>query len=192
MEIGARFRTGQTGQHPHRDRGRDYYATPAIAITALINAEAFSSSTRIWEPCAGDGAIVRVLRDRGFPVIASDIIPRDFPLHFTADFLALTTAPVGCTSIITNPPFAQAQQFAEHALELVPDVYLLLRLAFLESVRRTRLLEHGGLRTVHIFRRRLPRMHRDGWSGKRSSSSIAFAWFCWRRGHAGPTTIDRI
>jgi hypothetical protein len=42
----------------------------------------------------------------------------------------------------------------------VPDVFLLLRLAFLESTGRTELLEHSGLRRVLVFRKRLPRMHR--------------------------------
>jgi hypothetical protein len=32
-------------------------------------------------------------------------------------------------------------------------VYLLLRLAFLESIGRTELLEHSGLRRVLVFRR---------------------------------------
>jgi hypothetical protein len=133
------------------------------------------------------------LRERGFPVIASDIVERDdFPLHFTADFFALTKAPAGCSTIITNPPYQRAQQFAEHALDLVPDVYLLLRLAFLESARRTDLLEHRGLCAVHVFRRRLPRMHRDGWDGPRASSSICFAWFHWRRGYRGSPILTRI
>jgi hypothetical protein len=41
-------------------------------------------------------------------------------------------------------------------------------------------------------RRRLPRMHREGWDGPRASSSMAFAWFAWRRGYAGPTILSRI
>jgi hypothetical protein len=65
-------------------------------------------------------------------------------------------------------------------------------LAFLESTRRTDVLERRGLRAVHVFRRRLPMMHRDGWAGPKASSAIAFAWFCWSRDHRGPTVIDRI
>jgi len=80
----------------------------------------------------------------------------------------------------------------EHALSLVPDVFLLLRLAFLESISRTELLEHSGLRRVLVFRKRLPRMHRSGWDGPKSSSSMAFAWYAWKRNFAGPTTITRI
>ena len=111
----------------------------------------------------------------------------------TATPLATSKAgPAGTAVLVTNPPYRLAAQFAEHALTLVPDVYLLLRLAFLESVGRTELLEHSGLRRVLVFRKRLPRMHRQNWDGPKSSSSMAFAWMCWRRNFAGPTTLTRI
>jgi len=186
------FCSGQSGQHAHTKRTFDFYSTPPIAVEALLEAERFTSNTRIWEPAAGDGAIAHVLRARGFPVICSDIVQRAFPLHFTGDFFTQSKAPAGTTTIITNPPYQQAQRFAEHAINLVPDVFLLLRLAFLEAIRRTDLLEHRGLRAVHVLRRRLPRMHRDGWDGPRCSSSIAFAWFQWRAGFRGPPILNRI
>jgi hypothetical protein len=177
-------------------RGFDFYATPAIAVTALFDANPEhlnSSSVRVWDPAAGDGGTVVPLRERGFAVICSDVGARGgFPLHFVADFFSRTCAPAGITTILTNPPYREAQRFAEHALELVSDVYLLLRLAFLESIRRTELLEHRGLRAVYVFRRRLPRIHRHDWNGRRTSSSICFAWFHWRRGFRGRPTIIRI
>jgi hypothetical protein len=145
----------------------------------------------IGSPAAGRGAIVTVLRDHGHVVIASDIVDYD-DLDFVEDFFAMTKAPNGCRGIVTNPPFRDADRFARHALELVPRVYLLLRLAFYESVRRTDILEHSGLRAVYVFRKRLPRMHRDGWTGPKASSAVAYAWFCWSRDHRGPTIIDRI
>jgi hypothetical protein len=79
------------------------------------------------------------------------------------------------------------------ALYLVPRVYFLLRLAFLESEGRSSILEDGTLARVHVFRKRLPTMHRHGWTGRRASSQIAFAWFVWDRGHnSSETIIDRI
>jgi hypothetical protein len=133
-----------------------------------------------------------VLRDRGHAVIASDLVDHGFPLDFIGDFLLQTKAPVGCEAIVTNAPFKIIGKFTQHALDLVPRVYLLCRLAFLETVRRTDILEHRGLARIRVFRKRLPMMHRDGWTGKRSSSAIAFAWFVWVRGHRGPTVVDRI
>jgi hypothetical protein len=95
-------------------------------------------------------------------------------------------------SIVANPPFKLADEFVRHALLLCPRVYMLLRLAFLESERRSALLDSGWLRRVHVFRKRLPRMHRAGWNGPRASSSMAFAWFCWNREYPGPTELRRI
>ena len=180
----GRFRSNQPGTHTLAVRGLDSYPTPRIAVESLLAAEpdVLNTMARVWEPAAGDGNIVRVLRDNGIPVIASEIERYSFDLHFVGDFLQRERAPAACSVILTNPPYKLAAQFAEHALSLVPDVYLLLRLAFLESVGRTELLEHSGLRRVLVFRKRLPRMHRQNWDGPKASSSMAFGWYCWRRG----------
>jgi hypothetical protein len=108
-----------------------------------------------------------------------------FGLHFEGDFLARTEAPTGCNVIATNPPYLKAAAFAQHAITLVPDVFLLLRLAFLESVSRTELLEARGLCTVYPFRRRLPRMHRSGWQGRRSHGRSTW----WLNGKAVPPNV---
>src|SRR5262249_14097510 len=125
-------------------------------------------------------------------VIASDIVAYGAELDFVADFLMTTKAPVGVEAITTNPPYRIATAFVTHALKLCPRVVMLLRLAFLESAKRAPVLDTGKLARVHVFKRRLPMMHRDGWAGPRASSAIPFAWFCWERNHCGPTTIDRI
>jgi hypothetical protein len=182
--------SAQSGSHSFADRQRDLYETPACAIEALLRVERLPHW--IWEPAAGRGAIVNVLRDRGHAVVASDIHDYGFALHFVGDFLAATKAPAGTECILTNPPYQIANEFADHALDLAPKVYLLLRLAFLESVRRTEVLEHRGLARVHVFRNRLPFLHRDGWAGPKASSAIPFAWYVWNRNHHGSTTINRI
>jgi hypothetical protein len=189
--IGRLDHACQTGRHSRAARKFDLYETPPVAVEALLTVE--NLSHWIWEPCAGRGAIAKILRDRGHAVICSDLIQYDdFPLHFVADFLLQTKAPVGCDAILTNPPYGIVTEFTRHALDLVPRVYLLLRLAFLESVRRTDVLEQRGLARVHVFRKRLPMMNRDGWNGPRASSAIPFAWFVFDRNHVGATTIDRI
>jgi hypothetical protein len=45
------------------------------------------------------------------------------------------------------------------------------------------------LARVHVFTRRLPRMHRHGWTGPRSTSAQCFCWYVWERGHEGPPTL---
>jgi hypothetical protein len=180
----------QSGRHPLSVRGRDLYETPACAVEALLRVE--QPPRWVWEPAAGRGAIVKVMRDRGHAVIASDIYDYGFPLHFVRDFLKEKRAPAGTELILTNPPYRSATEFVTHALKLCRRVIMLCRLAFLESERRAPILDRGQLARVHVFRRRLPMMHRDGWSGPRASSAIPFAWFVFDRTHGGPATVDRI
>lgn len=169
----------------------DVYETPPEATLALLRAEQLPHW--LWEPAAGRGAIVNVLRAAGHAVVASDLRDYGCPTHFSRRYFLLELkAPERCEAIVTNPPFALAQQFVEHALELCPLVVMLLRLAFLESARRTPILDGGQLARVYVFRNRLPMMHRDGWTGPRASSAVPFAWFVWDSGHTGPTELSRI
>jgi hypothetical protein len=179
----------QVQRHPHAERGLDLYETPAAAVEALLRVEKIPHV--VWEPAAGRGAIVRVLRDAGHAVIASDVV--DYGgLHFVRDFLTETAMPVGCEAIVTNPPFMFAEKFVAHALKLSPLVIMLARLAFYESERRTPILENAGLARIHCFRKRLPMLHRDNWQGPKANSGMAFCWMTWVRGHTGPTVADRI
>src|SRR5215472_15289800 len=145
----------------------------------------------------GAGLWARCHRPRsarhGHEVLASDLVDYGDPTCFyRRDFLLEHKLPKCCECILTNPPFSLAEEFVEHALELCPHVIMLLRLAFLESERRSRILDTGSLACIHVFRRSLPMMHRDGWTGPKASSAMAFAWFVWDRGHIGPATINRV
>jgi len=184
----------QSNRHALAERGADLYSTPACAVEALLRVEPIPH--RIWEPACGHGNIVNALRTAGREVVATDLVnygePITPPRYYGVDFLMECKAPEGTEAIITNPPYMLATEFVAHALDLCPHVTMLLRLAFLESEKRSRILENCGLARVHVFRKRLPRMHRAGWSGPKASSAIRFAWFVWRRDHTGPTVIDRI
>ncbi len=184
----------QAQRHALADRKGDLYETPAVAVEALLRHEPLPH--RIWEPACGRGAIVNVLRAHGHEVVATDLVDYGIPItppgYYRVDFLMERRAPEGTQAIVTNPPFKLAQEFVAHALDLCPRVVMLLRLAFLESDRRSGILEDRGLARVHVFRRRLPMMHRDNWQGRKANSGMAFAWFVWDRSYAGPTTIDRI
>jgi hypothetical protein len=107
------------------------------------------------------------------------------------EHLTERSAPAGVEVIVTNPPFRIADAFVRHALDLVPRVYLLLRVQFLASKRRHDIISHR-LRAVHVFGNRLPMMHRDGWTGPRATSTSDYAWFCWDRDHKGPAIVDQI
>jgi hypothetical protein len=135
----------QSGSHSRADRGNDLYDTPTCATEALLRAEQLPHA--IWEPAAGRGAIVKVLRDAGHAVIAGDIVDYGFPLHYVGDFLVQTKAPPGCTCILTNPPYGRhiLNRFVAHALDLAPRVMMLVPYAFIGSAGRTEILERRGL-----------------------------------------------
>lgn len=179
----------QVQRAPLSERGDDLYETPAVAVEALLRAEAVPH--HLWEPACGPGAIVRVLRQNGHRVLATDLV--DYGIGLSGvDFLMETRLPDDIQAIVTNPPFKLAEEFVAKALDLCPLVFMLLRLAFLESDRRSPILDNGKLARVHVFRKRLPMMHRQGWEGRKANSGMAFAWFCWDANHNGPTVLHRI
>lgn len=179
-------------RHSLKDRANDLYQTPPEAIAALLRAEDLPRV--IWEPACGLGAIARPLRAAGRQVYATDLVDYESPDQDCAgwDFLMEKRAPLGVEAIVTNPPFKLGRQFVDQALSLCPKVIMLLRLAFLESEGRSHILDGGALARVHVFRDRLPMMHREGWAGPRSTSTMPFAWFVWEIGWNKPTELHRI
>ena len=82
------------------------YETPAWVTLALIP-HIPKRIKNIYEPAAGSGKIVRALSESGYLIERDDILEgRDFLRH-----------PKGVykDAIITNPPYALAQEFIEHA-----------------------------------------------------------------------------
>lgn len=191
----ASLNTG-SAQHALKDRGNDLYESPPEAVRALLAVEAVPSV--VWEPACGPGSIVRVLRESGRQVYATDLVDYESPDQDCAgwDFLMEQQCPIGVEGIVTNPPFKNVGEFVAKARALVPYTAMLLRLAFLESERRRDILEGGDLARVYVFRNRLPMMHRAGRGivevGRKNSSALAFAWFIWDRAHKGPTELHRI
>jgi hypothetical protein len=138
---------------------------------------------------------VRVLRDAGRRVVATDLIDYGCPdSRGGIDFLMQTSLPDDVTAILTNPPYKHADAFVRHALKLgASRVIMLLRVLFLEGVRRSDILDSGKFARVYPFRNRLPMMHRAGWEGPISDDpQIGFAWYVWDREHSGPATLHRI
>lgn len=176
---------------PLSERGDDLYQSPPEAVWALLRAEMLPMD--LWEPACGPGAIVRELRSAGHDVLATDLVDYGWDGQDASgrDFL-MEREKTG-RAVVTNPPFKLAAEFVEKALDLgAPKVVMLLRLAFLESDRRSAILDGGRLRRVHVFRKRLPGMHREGWEGRKANSGMAFAWFVWERDRPGPTELRRL
>lgn len=183
----------QLGRAPLEVRKDDLYETPEEATRALLAHEPVPD--RVWECACGPGAIVRVLREAGRQVVATDLVNYDCPdSDAGVDFLMEHRAPERVEAIVTNPPFKLADQFVRHGLRLVPRVIVLLRLAALEGAGRSDIIE-GHLVRVWLGRERLPFMHRHGYEGpKNSNSGAPFAWFVFDRWKpaGSPIALTRI
>lgn len=129
---------GASSHADHERQTDDYYATEPIAVEHLMQLEHFAPD--IWEPACGEGHISRVLQQHGYRVRSSDIVDRGF--GEVGDFLRSTEPWHG--DIVTNPPYKYAQEFVEHALEIIPDghkVAMFLKLQFLEGKQRRRMYQ---------------------------------------------------
>lgn len=82
----------------------EFYPTPPEPTRALLAAEGerLRSFPAIWEPAAGDGAMVREMRALGLSVVASDLVDRGCGAQVRS-FLDFDAAPA--RAIVTNPPF---------------------------------------------------------------------------------------
>lgn len=119
------------------DRNKtDFYATPPEVTVALLD---FLESEReidpydiIWEPANGNGAMERVMLDRGYAVLGTDLHPQ-IPGRDSIDFMESNRE---CDWIITNPPFSKATEFITRALELGKPCAFLLKSQFWHAKSR--------------------------------------------------------
>ena len=164
----------------------DYYPTPEAITKALLDVADIKGL--VFEPCAGNSAISRVLREdsRIIQVIETDLtwgkgsrVPRDATLcdfwqYWTEDFELYPDW------VVTNPPFNQAAQILHRSWEnSIDGCAFLLRLSFLEPTReRSEMLKNKAdfLRYIIPVSPR-PKFRRD----TAGSDSVTCAWFVWDR-----------
>jgi hypothetical protein len=112
----------------------DFYIEPAWCTERLLAACLFAGP--IWDPCCGTGTIPKMIAARGMPDNAaggSDLVYRGYG-EGGRDFL---TDPGPYYNLIFNPPFALAERFIQHALDVAScRVAVLVRIAFLVSQGR--------------------------------------------------------
>lgn len=128
-------------------RTNDHYVTPAWAIQRFLEAYQPPARGRILDPCAACGELL-LSAEKFFPGAlfgACEINPKfETSLRevtsaaLIGDFLANVETLKACQFdfVLTNPPYAQAQDFVEAALQVAPTVAMLLRINFLASKRR--------------------------------------------------------
>ena len=167
----------------------EHYETPACATRGLLKAEGHRLPLTVWEPCAGKGAISRVVMASGRSVFASDLLAyegADSHVRPGVDYLLTRRPPhprISC--IVSNFPFADNDACIEHGLDLGCRVICLMRWAWAEGVDGA--IRGSGLRSTlvdkhltHVWlgKERLPMMHREDYDGPRlAKGAVPYAWF---------------
>jgi hypothetical protein len=191
--------TNGASNHSNKERAlNDYYATNPKAVEMLLELETFNKN--ILEPCCGEGHISKVLEQNGYNVLSLDLIDRGYGIG-GVDFLKYNEHFNG--DIITNPPYLGAQEFVEHALDLIDDgnkVAMFLKITFLEGKSRRKLFEDYPPKRVYVSTSRILCgkngdfykrdkngnliIDKDG-NPMEDSSAVCYAWFIWEKGYKG-------
>lgn len=185
------FRLLGASNHVDHERGdNDFYATDPKAIDLLLTKEI--PHKNVWECAAGQCHLADALTDKGFVVKKSDIVQRRYDVEIL-DFLECTEKAYNC-DILTNPPFKTAEAFVRQALSLVDDgynVYMFLKLTFLEGASRKNLFIEFPPKSVYVFSKRIG-VAKNGDFSTCKSPVQAYAWFVWQKGYKGDTILDWI
>lgn len=178
-----------------RGKHVDFYETPAYVVEGLLSKNVVSGS-RLLEPSAGKGAIIRSLAD-ALPELHTtgvEIQPR-FRADLEAccdhtiigDFLTVELKPE-FDLVVANPPFSQAGPFIERSLDLLTPSGLgifLLRLPFIASVKRAEFFKDHRPSHVFVLTQR-PKFGGD------NIDSCDYAWFVWSKAGSDTTILDWI
>lgn len=138
--------------------------------------------------------MVQALRDKGYKVLASDIVDRGCNGSYISDFFGCEHA---TCDIITNPPYSKAKEFVEHALDIVSDgrkVAMFLKLTFLESKKRRALFEKYPPKRIWVFSERVQCAKNGDFETykKGVGTAVAYAWYIWEKGYKGQSTVGWI
>lgn len=175
----------------------DYYPTPGWVTRALIEHSYGGLLTHdhgnyhVWEPAAGENAIVDELKQYGFRVWGTDIRG-----HPSVDFLDDSVGLIRphCNCIITNPPYRRdlIEGFIRKSLELMEAVNgrvsMLLRIDFDSAITRSDIF--GDCKAWY---QKLVLTKRIKWfdDGNKNGPSENHAWYTWdwSKGNGRPTII---
>lgn len=182
------FVTLGASNHSKDERAEnDYYATDPKAVRLLLEKEKFNPY--IWECACGEGHISEELKKHGYNVFSTDLVDRGY--GDVKDFFSFKAQLRDKADIITNPPYKYAQEFVEHAMELVQEgckVAMLLKIQFLEGKTRNELFKTYPPEKVYVLSQRV-NCAKNGEFDKYKSSAVCYAWFVWRKSFKGSPTI---
>lgn len=167
----------------------DFYATDYRAIDYLLEGEG-TFPKKIWEVACGRSDLSKRLIELGYEVKSTDLYERGFG-ESGIDFLGQKELWDGY--ILTNPPYALAQEFVEHALDLIlpgNKIFMFLKIQFLEGKKRKRLYDTKQLKTVYVSRSRI-NCFRNGMR-ETAQNAVCYCWFVWEKGYCGDPIIKWI
>jgi hypothetical protein len=167
-------------------KASDLYETPYSMTRQLLEVEKFDYRKRVFEMASGNGAQVKVLREKFEQVIENDI-------SYGLDSLVW---PAKMPYVITNPPYSLAFEFIQHAKRITTKKFaFLLPLTYLQGQARFDKIYQDRrfpLARVHVFIRypMLGDPLRE--DGKYRTGMQTYAWFVWDKNHRGPPNIGWI
>ena len=167
----------------------DFYPTPPDPTRALIATEGtrLREFSKLWEPAAGDGAMVRLLEDSGHRVHASDLIDRGCGAEIRS-FYDFTIPPT--QAIVTNPPYQECNwrdgrgRWIYHALDTLNVEYMALLLSWSWPGAGG----HAVLWAAHPPARVYLMRWKIDFIGQ-GAPPMLNAWFVWDRSWSGETVL---
>lgn len=169
----------------------DFYPTPPEPTRALLSAEIgrLRDFAAIWEPAAGDGAMVREMQAVGLNVFASDLIDRGCGAKIRSFYTYLSPSTVP-QAIVTNPPYHECgwgngkARWLHHALDELRVEYMALLLNW----------NWPGAGGLGPFWAKHPpaRVYLMRWKidfTRQGAPPIQNGWFIWDRKHQGETVL---
>jgi hypothetical protein len=164
----------------------EFYETPLGVVRALLDNSPVGQRS-VFEPCAGDLAIARLLPD----CLTNDIDKRrPTSLHLDATKPETWAGIPRRDWVVTNPPFSKAELILPLAFEWAEvGVAFLLRLTFLEPCngRAAWLREHE-----FNFAKMLIFNPRPSFTKNRKTDSVTAAWMIWTKEEQPGTWIKYI
>ena len=187
------------GSSAHSVRGRqqdDFYATDPQALIDFLDTMKKDGvrqlSKNVWECAVGDGALAKVLTDRGHNVICSDLVDRGHPGTHIQNFLEIDNEKIYKGDILTNPPYKFAKKFVEKSLGKINKgsmAIFLLRIQFLESKARKKFFAETPPKYVYVNSSRIGIYKNNDKATAGNGSALCFCWFVFEKGFKGDTIV---
>ncbi len=170
-------------------RELEAFETPVWTVESILDVEILTQ--KVVDPCTGYFVIADAAERHGYDVETIDIhqwsderspnLIKDFLTH--VDDLTDKT-------VLMNSPFSKACEFIDHARILnARKIVCFQRFAWRESVERKQWWSDNPPARIWVCGNRAT-CKRFDIRDQSMSSSVAYAWFVWERGHKGAEVVQ--